>query len=150
MSGERDGITMDPVGFVLRVPTDAALQPFVTPTSEHYVIAHHGIAHCERQPWTLVVDGLVAQPLRLTTTALRTRPRRLVTSFLECVGNPLEPDRPHRIVSNAAWSGVSLADLLREARPLPDAKFVWLHGEDAGEFAGATNSAYVRDLPLDR
>jgi sulfane dehydrogenase subunit SoxC len=148
MSAERNGIAMDPVGFVLRVPANEALQPFLTPASEHYVVAHHGIARCERQPWTLVVDGLVAQPLRLTTEALRTRPRRRVTSLLECVGNPLEPDRPHRIVSNACWSGVSLADLLREAGPSADAKFVWLHGEDAGEFAGVANSDYVRDIPL--
>jgi DMSO/TMAO reductase YedYZ molybdopterin-dependent catalytic subunit len=51
-------------------------------------------------------------------------------------------------VSNAAWAGVSLADLLREASPTDEAKYVWFRGEDWGPFAGVENDAYVRDIPL--
>jgi hypothetical protein len=45
MSGGRN-VAMDPVGFVLKMPKGPALAPFLTPTDEHYVVAHHGIARC--------------------------------------------------------------------------------------------------------
>jgi sulfane dehydrogenase subunit SoxC len=141
-------IVMDPMGLVIKVPNDAALESFLTPTGEHYVLAHHGIARCSAATWTLTVDGLVERELHLTLEQLRSRPQRAVTSFLECVGNPLDADKPTRIVSNASWTGVPLSTLLREAGVTANAAYVWLHGVDWGQFAGTDHDAYVRDLPL--
>jgi sulfane dehydrogenase subunit SoxC len=141
-------IVMDPLGLVIKVPNDAALASFLTPASEHYVLAHHGIARCSPETWTLAVDGLVERELHLTLEQLRSRPQRAITSFIECVGNPLDADKPTRIVSNATWSGVSLSALLREAGVINDAAYVWLRGEDWGNFAGTSNDAYVRDIPF--
>jgi hypothetical protein len=59
-------VVMDPVGVVVQQPRGVALEPFVTATAEHYVIAHHGIARCSEEGWTLTVDGLVERELRLT------------------------------------------------------------------------------------
>jgi DMSO/TMAO reductase YedYZ molybdopterin-dependent catalytic subunit len=140
-------IDMD-LGLVIKFPNDAALESFVTPAGEHYVLAHHGIARCSPETWTLTVDGLVERELHLTLEQLQSRPQRAVTSFLECVGNPLDADKPTRIVSNATWTGVPLSTLLREAGVTKNAAYVWLHGEDWGQFAGTDHDAYVRDLPL--
>jgi DMSO/TMAO reductase YedYZ molybdopterin-dependent catalytic subunit len=141
---------MDPVGVVVQQPHGAALEPFVTPTSEHYVIAHHGIARCSEEGWMLTIDGLVERQSRLTLADLRSLPFRHVTSFMECVGNPADPDKPTRIVSKATWGGVSLGELLRRAGPTDKAAYVWFRGEDAGEFAGIQHEAYIRNIPLDK
>jgi DMSO/TMAO reductase YedYZ molybdopterin-dependent catalytic subunit len=144
------GAVIDPVGVVLQPPSEAALESFITPTSEHYVLAHHGIARCSGEGWTLTVDGLVERNLRLTQVELRSLPAREATSFLECVGNPADPDKPTRLVSNATWRGVGLGDLLRQAGPTEQAAYVWFRGEDFGEFAGVRHDAYVRDIPLSK
>ncbi|MGH9100768.1 MAG: molybdopterin-dependent oxidoreductase [Acidimicrobiales bacterium] len=146
-SDRRPRAEMEPAGLVLRDTPAAALGSFITPAAQHYVLAHHGIAHCSAADWTLVVDGLVERPLRLDIAELRSRPARTVTALLECAGNPEDPDKPTRIVGNASWRGVPLVSLLEEAGASPDAGYVWLRGEDSGSYAGEATDGYLKDIP---
>lgn len=98
-------VAMDPAGLVLKLSPEAALAPFETSASEHFVLAHHGIARCGEEGWTLTVDGLVGQQLALSLADLRALGQVTVTAAIECAGNPEDPDKPTRFVGNARWSG---------------------------------------------
>lgn len=124
------------------------LTSFVTPTEDVFVIAHMGIARLDAEPWRLTVDGLVDRTLVLTGDELRALPSRTVTSFIECYGNPVEPDVPTRRVANVVWRGAALRDVIGRAGVAARARHVWLEGADSGTFAGVHSERYVKDLPL--
>lgn len=67
--------------------------------------------------WRLRIHGRVRRPYTLTFDELLARPmvERYVT--VACVSNPVGGD----LIGTARWLGVPLADLLREAGPLPGA-----------------------------
>jgi DMSO/TMAO reductase YedYZ molybdopterin-dependent catalytic subunit len=101
----------------------------------HFQRNHHGIPPIDAGSW-------------------RRYPRRQLTVVLECAGHrraEIEPPtagipwQAGDAVSEATWSGISLADLLRDAGP-EDARFVVLEGGDA---EGAS-APFARALPLDR
>ena len=73
--------------------------------------------------WRLKVDGLVARPLTLDYSRVRTLPAVEDLSAFEC----LEGWR----VSQNRWRGVAVGTFLDRARPLPEAQFVTVH---AGEY----------------
>jgi DMSO/TMAO reductase YedYZ molybdopterin-dependent catalytic subunit len=122
----------------------------VTRTEDTIVLCHFGVARLEADDWSLAIDGLVRQPLRLTLQDLRARPRTAITSVHQCCGSPLKPEVPTRRVCNVTWGGVRLADLLADCAPLPEARFVWASGADHGVFQGVSSDAYVKDLPIER
>jgi DMSO/TMAO reductase YedYZ molybdopterin-dependent catalytic subunit len=151
MTRHRDGagqVRMEPAGLVLQPPDDAALRADVTEAGDHFVLAHHGIARCSEERWTLVLDGLVDRELALSLDDLRARQARAVHAVLECAGNPEVPDKPTRFVSAATWRGVALRDLLAEAGVRDGAAYVWMEGADWGSYAGVDNDAYVKDVSL--
>src|SRR2546423_3383400 len=115
-SAPRSPAVMDPATTTRVLTPVSKLTAFVTPTEDVFVIAHMGIARVDAGPWRLAVDGLVDRPLTLTYDELRALPSRTVTSFLECYGNPVEPDVPTRRVGNVVWRGVTLRDVLARAR----------------------------------
>lgn len=53
-------------------------------------------------------------------------------------------------VSEAAWTGVSLGDLLRRAGIAPDAVEVVLRGADSGAGEHPGVHAYARSLPIEK
>jgi DMSO/TMAO reductase YedYZ molybdopterin-dependent catalytic subunit len=57
---------------------------------------------------------------------------------------------PTRRVANARWGGVDLAALLAELGIADEARFLWSHGLDGGDFAGTPCDWYVKDLPRER
>ncbi len=70
---------------------------------------------------------------------------RELTSTIECSGNSGDPHIMNGLVSNAVWSGVGLADLLRECSIQPEARelvFLGLDSEDDRKFE-AGNASYV-------
>jgi DMSO/TMAO reductase YedYZ molybdopterin-dependent catalytic subunit len=146
MAGER--VVMDPATTTRVVTPVARLTSFITPVDDVYVIAHMGIARVDRGAWRLTVDGLVERPLTLDLAQLRGSPAATVTSFIECFGNPVEPDVPTRRVGNVVWRGTPLRDLLIRAGVRPDATTVGFAGADWGTFANVTSDRYVKDLPL--
>ena len=145
-SGSR--VVMDPATTTRVLTPVSRLTSFVTPTADVFVIAHMGIARVDVGAWRLAVDGLVDRLLTLTHDELRALPSRTVTSFIECYGNPVEPDVPTRRVGNVVWRGVALRDLLLRAGVSPRATHVWLVGADSGTFANIHSDRYIKDLPL--
>ena len=67
----------------------------------------------------LTVDGLVAHPITLDAAAWAELPRSAEARDFHCVEG--------WSVDKVRWAGVRLADVLREAEPLPTATFVTFH-----------------------
>ena len=65
--------------------------------------------------WQLSVTGLVENPLNLSRTEITAMPKSTVNAALICV------DFPGTILMQGNWTGVKLATLLEEAKPLPNA-----------------------------
>ncbi|MBI4241469.1 MAG: molybdopterin-dependent oxidoreductase [Candidatus Rokubacteria bacterium] len=144
-----DRVAMDPVGRVVKVPVPFSnLQSWTTPNEHVFVVAHMGIARVEAGRWRLAIGGLVDRPLVLSYEDVLGLPSRTVTALLECAGNPLRPDEPVNRIANVTWKGVVLRTLLTEAGVRPQAKYVWLEGEDYGSFADVYSECYVKDVPL--
>jgi DMSO/TMAO reductase YedYZ molybdopterin-dependent catalytic subunit len=121
--------------------SDLADLRYVTPNDEFYRV-DISIITPRIDPWTgwtLTIDGRVRRPLRLTIDDLLARPmvERYIT--LACVSNPV--GGPY--VGNARWLGVSVADLLDEVEPDPDADQVV--GWAADGFTAGTPTSVLRD-----
>ena len=140
-------VVMDPSTTTRILTPVSRLTSFVTPTEDVFVIAHMGIARVDAGAWRLAVDGLVDRALTLTYDDLCALPSRTVTSFIECYGNPVEPDVPTRRVGNVVWRGVALRDLLLRAGVSPRATHVCLEGADSGTFANGTRTWGGSQIP---
>ena len=94
-----------------------------------------------------MVDGLVSAPLKLSYAdlLLMNSVRRTIT--MECAGNVSGGAG----VGNAVWSGIPLADLLKQAAAKAGATTVVLHGADSGDGEGLPpNTHFARGIPLER
>ncbi len=99
---------------------------FVTPQRDFYVRSHGPVPVLRADGHRVRVAGRVRAPLDLSVERLRERfPLRTVTATLQCAGNRRadyqqvrptagDPWQPGAI-GNAAWTGVSLADVLGAA-----------------------------------
>ena len=121
-----------------------------TPAADLFVLAHLGIPAVEVGDWSLRIDGLVDRPLELSFDDLARRSKRVVETVHQCAGSPLEPTVPTRRIANVRWAGIDLAELLEEVGVRADATHIWAYGLDHGEFAGAHQDHYVKDIPLSR
>ncbi len=140
-------VRMDPAGLYMSVTPEAALASPVTATERHFVLAHHGVARCSAQTWTLGLVDRAGNKTRLSLQEIKTLPAREVSAVIECAGNPEDPDKPLRVVSNAVWRGPSLRSLL-ERMVERKARYVWSVGVDWGAYAGETTNEYVKDMPM--
>jgi sulfane dehydrogenase subunit SoxC len=140
-------VTMEPAGLYMYVTPDAALASPVTATEQHFVLAHHGIARCSAQTWTLSLTDRAGGKTTLSLSEIKNLPARQVSAALECAGNPEDPDKPLRVVSNAVWRGPPLRALLARLAER-EARYVWSTGVDWGGYAGETTNDYVKDMPM--
>lgn len=120
----------------------------VTPTDQFFTRSHAPTPPIDVGVWRLEVTGLVARPATFSLEALeRAYPWREVTATMVCAGlrrdeflrlGPLPGELPWgpEPVSTGHWAGVSLADVLREAGPAPDARHVEFIGLDRVERLG--------------
>ncbi len=131
----------------------------ITPTELFFVRNNSRSLDVDVSHWTLSVEGdAVDNPIQLTFSDLLRLPQRSLTSYLECAGNhrvmfDLLQGRPasgtqwgRGAVSNANWTGVALADVLRLAGVTNDAASVLLIGMDRGSAEGG----FRRALPIER
>jgi DMSO/TMAO reductase YedYZ molybdopterin-dependent catalytic subunit len=81
--------------------------------------------------WKLRLYGLVEQESTLDWAALRALPQAKRVSDFHCVTRWSQLDMD--------WEGVPARDVVMLAKPLPEARFVTLHGADA----------YTTNLPLE-
>jgi DMSO/TMAO reductase YedYZ molybdopterin-dependent catalytic subunit len=84
--------------------------------------------------WRLRIGGLVKRPLELSLDDLRGRAgRRELASTIECSGNSGDARLMNGLVSTAVWSGVGLADVLKDVAVLPEAREAVFLGMDVEE-----------------
>jgi DMSO/TMAO reductase YedYZ molybdopterin-dependent catalytic subunit len=119
-------------GFVL-----AGLTPEVTAVPAFYVMSKN-VADpvVDETVWSLTLSGRVARTVSLTLDELAALPRTDQYVTMQCVSNPVGGP----LWSAALFSGVSLAELLRRADPLPDAGWVSFEAPDG----------HREQLPLER
>lgn len=124
-------------------PTSRLTDAFLTPTGRFFVRNHGPVPDGDPDSWTIVVDGLVAEPLRMAVDELREAfgPTTL-TATLQCAGNrrdelarvaPIPGELPWgaHAIGTAAWGGVRLADVLERAGVRDGARHVAFTGADA-------------------
>ncbi|MGD9924146.1 MAG: sulfite oxidase [Pseudorhodoplanes sp.] len=135
---------------------ESLLDDDTTPTARFYIRNNGRIPEPTADPdnWTLVIDGEVETPLRLTLAELKARfetvTRRLV---MECGGNGRSFYRPpvpgnqwtNGGVGCAEWTGVRVADVLRMAKLKSSAVFSGHYGGDA---TGPRGDAMSRGVPI--
>ena len=88
--------------------------------------------------WILKIHGEVNSALTLDNESLSKLPTMDEYVTLECVSNTVNP--PGSLISNAKWTGVSLASLLGQAGVLADGKYVVFRCADG----------YTVGIPLER
>jgi DMSO/TMAO reductase YedYZ molybdopterin-dependent catalytic subunit len=137
-----------------------SLDGFITPVELFFVRCHFSIPQIDMKTWRLRIEGEVETPFELTYDELKEMQTRTLPVTLECAGNGrafLTPQVPgaqweRGAVSNAEWTGVPLADVLRRAGVQESAREVILEGADEGEIKEPPRPAgkihYARSMPL--
>jgi DMSO/TMAO reductase YedYZ molybdopterin-dependent catalytic subunit len=119
----------------------------LTPNADFFIRNHFKTPTINEEKWTLEIDGAVTNPIKLSYSdlLLATSVRRPLTT--ECAGN-LSGGAG---VSTAIWSGLPLADLLKQAGIQAKATTIIFHGADAGDAEGMPpGTHYARAIPLDK
>jgi sulfite oxidase len=124
-------------------PSGALAGAALTPVDAFYVRNHGPVpVGADLAAWRLSVDGLVRRELDLSVAELRTRfAERRTVATLQCAGNrraglqavsPIPGEAPWGpgATGTAEWTGVALADVLRDTGLTDHAGFVELIGAD--------------------
>ncbi len=107
------------------------LTSWTTPNEQHYTFNQGETQHVDPSTWRLRVDGFVDHPREFTLDDLKRRSdKREEAVTLECSGNSTRPNRMSGLLSNAVWSGVGLASILKECGVKPEAREVVFFGAD--------------------
>ena len=129
------------------VSSDEAVKKLMTANSDFFIRNHFRVPKISAENWSLEIGGLVTNPLKFSypDLLLASSVRRPLT--LECAGNVSGGPG----VSTALWSGLPLAELLKQAGAHADATTVILYGADAGEGEGVpAGTHYARSIPLEK
>ncbi len=113
---------------------------FLTPTELFYIRSHFAVPTLTAASYQLQIGGAVRAPLILNLQQLRDMPSETRVVTLECAGNGrvfLAPPAEGAqwglgAVGNAEWTGVPLANLLREAKLDEGVCEILLEGADQG------------------
>lgn len=107
------------------------LTSWTTPNEEFYVFHQTETVQANPEKWRLRIGGLVERPREFTLEEVTRRPdRREEAVTLECSGNSPRPARMQGLLSNAVWTGVGLASILKECGVKPEAREVVFLGMD--------------------
>jgi DMSO/TMAO reductase YedYZ molybdopterin-dependent catalytic subunit len=136
------------------------LDGFITPVDRFFVRNHFSIPRIDVKTWRLKIEGEVETPFELTDDEVRAMASRTIPVTMECAGNgrafltpPTSGAQWERgAVSNAEWTGVLLADVLRRAGLKNSVREVIFQGADRGEIKEPPGPAgeihYARSMPL--
>ena len=109
-----------------------SLSSFTTPSEDFFAFHQTRAPQADPATWRLRIGGLVKRPVELSLDDLLKRPgQRNPAVTIECSGNSGDPRIMNGLVSNAVWSGVDLAELLRESVVQPEAREVVFLGMDS-------------------
>lgn len=120
--------------------TEADLSPYFRSngTSNPENPAYQALAANHFVEWTLLVDGLVDNPMRLSLTQLRAMPSRTQITRHDCVEG---------WSAIGKWTGVPLRDVLAAARPQGASRFVIFHCDDPMD--GPDSARYYESIDMD-
>jgi DMSO/TMAO reductase YedYZ molybdopterin-dependent catalytic subunit len=107
------------------------LRQWITASSDFFTFHQTETIEARIKDWRLSVGGLVARPAEFTLDGLLGRTgRRDVAMTLECSGNSGDKSIMNGLVSTAVWTGVGLAEILRDCGVSPEAREVVFFGMD--------------------
>jgi len=140
--------------------TPASLLDAETTPAERFFIRNNGIPpRADAASWTLIIDGEVQKPLRLTLADLKANYRAVTRHMvLECGGNgraffdPPANGNPWTQggVGCAAWTGIALADLLADAGLTAAAVYTAHYGADTPVSGDADKPALSRGVRIEK
>ena len=108
------------------------LETFFTPNEAFYNVQHYPVpAKVDPAAYRLRVSGLVERPIELTLADLKKRARLEQVVGFECGGN--NNTRGNPLMGNAKWAGTSVAAILKDCRPLANAREAVFFSLDEGE-----------------
>jgi sulfite oxidase len=158
MWGKRDDMVVhDEEPFNAEPPPGALAGQPLTPIAAFYSRNHGPVPDLDPAGWRLHIDGLVDREVVLTLAELQQRfAARTEVVTLECAGNrraellavraiPGQVPWGPATISTAAWTGVSLADVLAEAGPGAGAAHVAFTAPDVSP---SVAEPYGSSIPL--
>jgi sulfite oxidase len=131
----------------------------VTPTDKIFVRNNGQIPEPTSEPdkWTITVDGEVSTPLKLTLGELKQRFQPVTLQLqMECGGNGRSFFSPETrgnqwgngAISNAAWTGVRVKDLLQAAGLKSSAVYTGHYGADPHLSGDTSKESISRGVPI--
>lgn len=127
----------------------ASLRGIITPGGLHFERHHAGVPDIDPAQHSLVVHGLVSQPMRFSLDDLHRLPSVSRICFIECSGNTgtewtkatrADVQSTHGLLSCSEWTGVPLSYILGETGMEANARWVLAEGADG--------AAMSRSIPL--
>jgi len=121
----------------------------ITPIGEFFVFHQTTAPRVDAAKWRLEIGGLVERPgtFSLADLARIAGGKREVEFTLECAGNLPRPEIMQGQVSNARWSGFSLAAVLQHCGVQPGAREAVFFGADqVRDSAGVTHGPHARSV----
>ena len=107
------------------------LTSWATPAQRFFAFHQNGTMRLDPSAWRLKIGGFVERPREFTLNELRSRSDvAAAAAIIECSGNSPNPALMNGLVSNAEWTGVPLAALLKECGVRPGAREVVFFGAD--------------------
>jgi DMSO/TMAO reductase YedYZ molybdopterin-dependent catalytic subunit len=108
------------------------LTSWATPSEEFFAFHQTETIPADAARWRLRIGGFIERLREFSLPDLLKRPdRRDAPVTIECSGNSGSPRIMNGLVSNAVWTGVSLANLLKECGVKPEAREVVFFGMDS-------------------
>jgi sulfite oxidase len=119
---------------------DKLVSAWITPVEFFYIRNHGATPEIDVETFRISVKGMVDRPMQFSVAELVDRfPAAKAAVTLTCAGNRRSEFKGPKIsgvawgagaIGNAAWSGVSLSALLRNAGVRDGARHVWFEGAD--------------------
>jgi sulfane dehydrogenase subunit SoxC len=124
----------------------------ITPADLHFERHHGGIPQIDPARHSLMIHGLVDNPIVFSVGDIKRFPQVTRVHFVECSGNgrgafrdtkpEQTPQQVAGMTSNSEWTGVPLKVLLNEAGVKPQAKWFLAEGSDA--------AVLTRSIPIEK
>jgi len=119
----------------------------ITANPDFFIRNHFQTPQISSDAWNLEIAGMVAKPVKLSYSDLLLMDPLRLPCTMECAGN-LSGGKG---VGNALWSGVSIANLIKQAGLKHEAACVVFHGADSGggdDLPPGTH--FARAIPLEK
>jgi len=108
------------------------LDSSITPAADFFAFHQTQTVYVDAAAWRLRIGGLVKRPAEFSLQDLMNRTdRRDLAVTVECSGNSGNPKIMNGLVSNAVWTGVGLAAILKECGVEPTAREAVFLGMDS-------------------